>query len=163
MENISEFYPVILECVVKLVRIVIAIIFSTIVIPWVKNSAIPWLKEKQLYGIIQKFVRAAEKLADAELITKESKLDYVISLLVKRGIEVTPEVRAMIESAVGDLDDELAHGMMSLVEAINNAGNMDNVVFENGKATVEVPAGGDNKEEEDPAEEESEEPVEEEE
>lgn len=150
MENISEFYPMILECAVKVVRLIIAIVFSTIIIPWVKKSAIPWLKEKQLYGIIKKFVRAAEKLADADIISKESKLDYVIGLLTKRGIDVTPEVRAMIESAVGDLDDEIAHGMMSLVEAINNAGEMDNIVFENGKATIELEVG-------DPKEEESEE------
>ena len=136
MENISEFYPMILDCVVKAARIIIAIVFSTIIIPWVKKSAIPWLKEKQLYGIIQKFVRAAEKLGEAGTISKESKLDYVIGLLAKRGIDVTPEVRAMIESAVGDLDDELAHGMMSLVEALNNAGDMENIVFEDGKATV---------------------------
>ena len=136
MENISEFYPMILDCVVKAVRIIIAIVFSTIIIPWVKKSAIPWLKEKQLYGIIQKFVRAAEKLGEAGTISKESKLDYVIGLLAKRGIDVTPEVRAMIESAVGDLDDELAHGMMSLVEALNNAGDMESIVFDEGKATV---------------------------
>lgn len=148
MENISEFYPMILDCVVKLVRIVIAIIFSTIVIPWVKKSAIPWLKEKQLYGIIQKFVRAAEKLADAEIISKASKLDYVITLLAKRGIDVTPDVRAMIESAVGDLDDEFAHGMISLAEAINNAGDMEEIVFENGKATIEPSVGGDEEAEE---------------
>lgn len=153
MENISEFYPMILDCLVKAVRIAIAIVFSTIIIPWVKKSAIPWLKEKQLYGIIQKFVRAAEKLADAEIISKESKLDYVISLLVKRGIEVTPEVRAMIESAVGDLDDEITHGMMALVEAINNAGEMENIVFENGKATIEVELPEEIEDEADPAEE----------
>ena len=154
MENISEFYPMILDCVVKAVRIIIAIVFSTIVIPWVKNSAIPWLKEKHLYGIIQRFVRAAEKLADSEIITKDSKLAYVTGLLVKRGIEVTPEVRAMIESAVGDLDDEITHGMMSLVEAINNAGEMDSIVFEGGKATVEVevPKEGDDAAEEPAAE-----------
>ena len=148
MENISEFYPMILDCAVKVVRLIIAIVFSTIVIPWVKKSAIPWLKEKHLYGIIQKFVRAAEKLADSEIISKESKLDYVVGLLVKRGIDVTPEVRAMIESAVGDLDDEIAHGMMSLVEAINNAGDMGEIVFENGKATIETPIGGNEEAEE---------------
>lgn len=144
MENINEFYPMILDCAVKVVRLIIAIIFSTIVIPWVKKSAIPWLKEKHLYGIIQKFVRAAEKLADSEIISKESKLDYVIGLLTKRGIDVTPEVRAMIESAVGDLDDEFAHGMLSLAEAISNAGDVDEIVLENGNVTVETPTGGDN-------------------
>lgn len=146
MENFSEFYPVILDCAVKAVRLIIAIVFSAIVIPWVKKSAIPWLKEKHLYGIIQKFVRAAEKLGDAGTISKDAKLDYVIGLLGRRGIEVTADVRALIESAVGDLDDEFSHGMMSLVEALNTAGDIDNIVIEGGKATVEaeaIPAEGE--------------------
>ena len=140
MENFSEFYPMIVECVVGVAKVVIAIVFGVIIIPWVKKNAIPWLKDKQLYGVIQKFVRAAEKLGEAGTISKDAKLDYVIGLLCRRGIEVTADVRALIESAVGDLDDEVSHGMMSLVEALNTAGDIDNIVIEGGKATVEVEA-----------------------
>ena len=32
------------------------------------------------------------------------KLDYVVQMLEKKGITITPEVRAMIEAAVQDLD-----------------------------------------------------------
>lgn len=128
MQNFSEFYPAIFECAVKAVRIIIAIAFSTLIIPWVKNSAIPWLKEKQLYGSICKFVRAAEKLGEVGTISKNAKLDYVIGLLGKRGIEVTADVRAMIESAVGALDDEVSHGMMSLVDAIHTAEGVNEIV-----------------------------------
>ena len=55
-------------------------------------------------------------------------------------MNVTADVRAMIESAVGDLDDEISHGMMSLVEALNTAGDIDNIVIDGGKATVSVEA-----------------------
>ena len=48
-------------------------------------------------------VKAAEKMANAGSLTIP-KLDYVVQMLEKRGITVTPEVRAMIEAAVQDLD-----------------------------------------------------------
>lgn len=121
MENISELYPVIFDCTLKAVRVVIAIIFSGIIIPWVKRSAIPWLQEKHMCGIIKKFVRAAEKLAAAGTIGKEAKLDYVTALLRKRGIDVDVEVRALIESAVGDLDDEVAHSVYEIIDLLNRA------------------------------------------
>ena len=140
MENFSEFYPMIVDCAVGVAKVIIAIVFGVIIIPWVKKNAIPWLKDKQLYGVIQKFVRAAEKLGEAGTISKDAKLDYVIGLLNKRGVNVTADVRAMIESAVGDLDDEISHGMMSLVEALNTAGDIDNIVIDGGKATVSVEA-----------------------
>lgn len=121
MNDITVFYPMITECVVNVVRAVIAIVFGVLVIPWVKNSAIPWLKERQLYGMICKFVRAAEKLAEGGLIDKATKLDYVCGLLKRCGVEVTPEVRALIESAVGDLDDEFSNNIQNLADVILNA------------------------------------------
>ena len=136
MENISAFYPVIFECAVNVAKLIIAIVFSVIILPWVKNSAIPWLKEKRLYGTIKKFVRAAEKLGESGIIDKKSKLDYVCGLLVKRGIKVDADVRALIESAVGDLDDEISHGMLSLIDALNSASEMEDIVIENGKVSV---------------------------
>ena len=129
MDNVSNLYPMITQCATDILKIIITAIFSAIIIPWVKKSAIPWLKEKQLYGVIKKFVRAAEKLGDNGTIAKEAKLEYVTALLAKRGVKVGPEVRAMIESAVGDLDDELAHNMQQLVNAINEAGGEAAVVY----------------------------------
>ncbi len=128
MENIATYYPAIAECLVQVVRVIIMIIFGVLIIPWVKKNAIPWLKDKQLYTLICQFVRAAEKLGETGAITKEAKLDYVIGLLKRRGIEVTADVRAMIESAVGKLDDELTHGMMNLVDAIVNAEDIADMV-----------------------------------
>lgn len=136
MENISDFYPAMFQCAVSVVRMLIAIAFSVIIIPWVKKSAIPWLKEKHLYGIITKFVRAAEKLGESGTIDKSAKLDYVMALLAKRNITVDAEVRAMIESAVGDLDDEISQGMAALTEALNSAGEDVNIFYGDHTATV---------------------------
>lgn len=121
MTDMTVLYPMITECAVNLVKIAMTVIFGIIIIPWVKNSAIPWLKEKQLCNLIGKFVRAAEKLADAGTINKKTKLDYVISLLAQHGVKVTPEVRALIESAVGELDDELKNNLSNLANAITGA------------------------------------------
>ena len=65
---------------------------------------VPWLKEKQLYSRICTFVRAAEKLGDVGSIPKKNKKSYVVELLEDRGVLVTPEVDAMIESAVEELE-----------------------------------------------------------
>lgn len=137
MDNVSNLYPMITQCAMDILKIIITVIFSAIIIPWVKKSAIPWLQEKQLYSVIKQFVRAAEKLGENGTIAKEAKLDYVKALLTKRGVEVGPEVRAMIESAVGDLDDELAHNMQQLVNAINEAGGEAAVVYDEPDAPEE--------------------------
>ena len=58
------------------------------------------------------------------------------AVLQKNGIKVDATVRALIESAVGDLDDELTHGMMSLVDAINNADSASEFFYAEGKVTT---------------------------
>lgn len=62
---------------------------------------IPWLKEKKLYNIVKQFVQAAEKYGQTHDINKH---EYVINLLKERGIEISPVVEALIESAVEELD-----------------------------------------------------------
>lgn len=150
MTDITAFYPMITECVVNVIKAVIAVIFGVLIIPWIKNSAIPWLKEKQLYNMICKFVRAAEKLADGGLIAKSAKLDYVIGLLAHSGIEMTPEVRALIESAVGELDDGFANNLQNLANAITSEEHSDPIPAEGTasedepcEACVVAPAEGD--------------------
>lgn len=64
----------------------------------------PWLKEQKIYGQVVKFVRAAEKMAEAGKLDKAKKNAYVVALLEKAGVKVTPIVRAMIEAAVEELD-----------------------------------------------------------
>lgn len=72
---------------------------------YVKTKVIPWLEDKQLYTTVQRFVQAAEKLsATGELGTGSAKRDYVMELLKSKGIDCGPEVQALIESAVEELD-----------------------------------------------------------
>ena len=144
MEEMTNLYPMITECAVNVIKAVIAIVFSCLIIPWVKNTALPWLNEKHLCGKIAKLVRAAEKLADAGTISKAAKLDYVIGILVNCGIKVTPEVRAYIENAVGELDDEFSNNLAVLADAIVN---YEDTVTVDTDVTV-----GDAKEVEEPAE-----------
>lgn len=72
---------------------------------YIKTALIPWLKEKQLYSTVKKFVQAAEKLGSTGAIGKDKKKAYVVTLLESKGIEVTPEIDALIESAVQELDN----------------------------------------------------------
>lgn len=89
---------------VQIVAALIGVVVTAFVVPWLKNSAIPWLKEKRLYGLCTKFVRAAEKLAESGIIDKSTKKHYVIGLLEEKGVDITLEVDAFIESAVEELD-----------------------------------------------------------
>ena len=72
---------------------------------YIKTTVIPWLKEKHLYDTVKKFVQAAAKLGDVGTIPKANKKAHVIRLLENKGIKVTPEIDAMIESAVLELDN----------------------------------------------------------
>lgn len=144
--NISTLIPLITD----ILKAIIVIAFSVVIIPWVVKTAIPWMKEKRVYDFVRKIVVAAEKLAEAGTISKESKLDYVIAVLQKRGIEVDAPMRALIECAVAELDYELTHSMMSLVDAINNADDASEFFYTEGKVrTVEMDSragDGDEKE-----------------
>lgn len=90
--------------IVNIVFAVAGVVMLKIVAPWLQNVGIPWLKEKHLYSIVKKFVMAAEKMAEAGTIDKSAKLDYVLNMLRAKGVNITSEVRAFIESAVEELD-----------------------------------------------------------
>lgn len=99
-----SFWNEIAALAVKFVVAAIGIIFSAIVLPWIKTTAIPWLNEKHLYGVVKRFVMAAEKeFSGAEGAGAEKKI-YVISHLEKAGIHVNETVKALIEAAVEELD-----------------------------------------------------------
>ena len=106
MEEFAKLIiPNLLEFVVSLMLTVV----SCFLLPWIRRVAapfiretvVPWLKEKRLYGIVQHFVEAAEKLAENNTIDKK---EYVLNMLRDKGIEITPEIEAYIESAVKKLD-----------------------------------------------------------
>ena len=98
------FYADIASAILRLVLALVSTAVGVLVIPWLKSTAIPWLKEKRLYGIVKQYVRAAEKLAETGAIDRGMKKDYVVGLLGDKGFIVDDEVDAFIESAVKELD-----------------------------------------------------------
>lgn len=82
----------------------IIIAITGVITFYIKTVLVPWLQDKQLYTTVQRYVQAAEKLAEAGDLVSGSKKGYVIYLLQSKGIEVTPEIEALIESAVEELD-----------------------------------------------------------
>ena len=105
----NEFLNLLAENLLEFVLAVIATAITCFVIPWakstvspfIKETVIPWLKEKRLYGVVEHFVEAAEKYAENHEIDKKQ---YVVDLLKDKGIAITPEIEAYIESAVKKLD-----------------------------------------------------------
>ena len=113
-----------IELLVELVSVLLKIAVFGIVclltkyaLPWLQDVVVPWLKERQLYGTICHFVRAAEKLAESGAIERTDKKEYVVSLLKDKGITVTREINAMIESAVMDLDLTISGVMDKFMDA----------------------------------------------
>ena len=99
----NELIPTIVSVLLDAAITICVLIFTGAFLPWVVKVGIPWLKDKRLYAVVAIFVKAAEKQAEAGTLTIP-KLDYVTSMLEKKGITVTGEVRAMIEAAVKELD-----------------------------------------------------------
>lgn len=82
-----------------LVQLFIAGVGTVVVV-----KVVPWLKQLGIYSLIKVCVQAAEKLAETEQISKKQKKQYVEDALKNFGIEITPLVDTMIESAVKELD-----------------------------------------------------------
>lgn len=83
----------------------IILALTGVVTYYIKTALVPWLQDKQLYTTVQRFVQAAEKMGKTGAIPKDEKKAYVVSMLHGKGIIVTPEVEAFIESAVTELDN----------------------------------------------------------
>lgn len=104
-----EFLELLVSNVLEIVIAGLFILLTTYVTPWVKNVAgpflkntvIPWLEEKRLYGIVKHFVEAAEKLAENESFDKK---EWVIRKLEEKHVKITPEVEAYIETACKEID-----------------------------------------------------------
>ncbi len=100
-----DFYLQIASGVLQIVVALISLVFTAVILPWVKNQGIPWLKEKRMYSLVSKFVMAAEKLGETGVIDKTDKKKYVIRLLKDKGVDISPEIEAFIESAVEELEE----------------------------------------------------------
>lgn len=93
-----------LGAALRLVLLGVLCVFTKIVFPFIRNTVIPYLEDKHLMNIVRVCVGSAEKQGETGAIAKENKKAYVISLLRKKGIPITPMVKEMIESAVEELD-----------------------------------------------------------
>lgn len=113
----NAFYSEIASGILQIVCALISILLTAVVVPWLKTSAIPWMKEKQLYGVVKKFVQAAEKLAETGALEREDKKKYVINLLEQKGYHMNAETEAFIESAVKELDMSVEVGFGEILDA----------------------------------------------
>lgn len=117
----NEFTVIIIENLAEIVSAAISIIFSAVVLPWFCNTAIPWLKEKRLFGRVYRCVKAVEKMAESGAIEKIDKKQHAIKMLEKMGVTVDENVDAMIEAAVIDLDIALMKGFGILEGVLEEA------------------------------------------
>ena len=88
----------------KLLLLVVLWLAARILLPFLKNTVIPFLEEKHLMGIVRILTRSAEKQGETGAIDKSQKRDFVIKWLKKKNIQITPFVENMIEAAVEELD-----------------------------------------------------------
>ena len=109
-----DFYLQIASGLLQVAVALIGLVFSAVILPWVKVQGIPWLKEKRMYSLVSKFVFAAEKLGETGAIDKADKKKYVVRLLKDKGIDISPEVEAFIESSVEQLDGVLNEGIREI-------------------------------------------------
>ena len=89
----------------RMLLLAVLLLFSKIIFPLVTKTIIPYLENKHLMGIVRIFVASAEKKGETGEIEKANKKEYVIGLLEKRGVPITPLVLEMIEAAVEELDN----------------------------------------------------------
>lgn len=107
---------------IELLAVLIGLVFSAVILPFVRDTVIPWLREKRLLNLVGKFVQAAEKLGETGVIDKDTKKSYVLALLKSKGVVITPVVDAFVESAVLDLDKAFADGFEEIAEEFEEAG-----------------------------------------
>lgn len=140
--TVTEAVGSVISAGVKLILAVVTLILTKYVIPFAKNTVapfvretiIPWLKEHRLKALAESLVHGAEQLAKSGQITKEAKLQYVLDALKSKGVEITEEVRMIVEGAVLDLD-KTGKGLIQVVLEI----------LEDWKASLEdgLEAGGE--------------------
>lgn len=131
----NAFYGEIASGILQIVCALIGILLTAVVVPWLKTRAIPWMKEKQLYGLVKKFVQAAEKLAETGALEREDKKDYVVNLLEQKGYHMNAEAEAFIESAVKELDMAAEAGWGEILDTFEEEVDADP---EDMEATEEV-------------------------
>lgn len=120
----------VVSAVIKLVFAGITLVLSKYAIPFAKKTVapfirqtiIPWFEEHRLRSIVDRLVHGAEQLANSGQLPKADKKQYVVDMLTAMGIEVTPEVDAIIEGAVLDLDKTLKELLQAVLDDIKDKG-----------------------------------------
>ncbi|MFQ9095975.1 MAG: hypothetical protein ACLS5S_08935 [Faecalibacterium sp.] len=97
----NEVVTIVVNNLLEIVFAVLGASFTALVIPWLKDTGLPWLKEKRLYSIVKKFVEAAEKQAEAGTIDKATKKRFVVELLEANGITVSHYAQGTEKSVKG--------------------------------------------------------------
>lgn len=100
-EIVSDF----IAAALRLVLLGVTILFTKHILPFVKNTLLPYLEQKSTFNTIRVLVRAAEKKGETGVIPKDKKKIWVIGGLEALGITVTDLERDMIEAAVEELDN----------------------------------------------------------
>lgn len=132
----NAFYGEIASGILQIVCALIGILLTAVVVPWLKTSAIPWMKEKQLYGLVKKFVQAAEKLAETGVLDREDKKKYVVDLLEQKGYHMNAETEAFIESAVKELDMTVEAGWGEILDTFEEEVDADSEDMEAAEEVV---------------------------
>lgn len=121
----NEFYAEIIICVMRIIFAIVGIVLTSVLVPWLKNDFIPWTKEKHLYGLVRKFVLAAEKLGETIGMNGTEKKKYVIELLKAKGYALNPELDAFIEGAVREMDMAFSGYMDDIADVFDDEDSVD--------------------------------------
>lgn len=101
--NANDWAQIVLA-VFRFVLAVATVVFAGVALPWLRKEGLPWLKEHRLYSLVRRLVQAAEKMYEYDECASNAKHDYVVNVLKSKGIEVTSEIEAYIDSAIEELD-----------------------------------------------------------
>lgn len=96
----SEINTLIAQIIPLLIALFFAVLGSIITV-----KVLPYIADQRQYKRIRQFVQAAEKLANAGKLPKDEKNEYVLQLMEDAGIPVNQITKALVESAVLELDN----------------------------------------------------------
>lgn len=117
---LDEILKVLVDNGLEVIIACISILVSYYIIPVIKNTMIPFLKEKRLLSIIKNLVEGVEKMAESGQLEKTDKKAKVVELLKSKGINVTVEVEILIEACVKELDLATSTIIKEIKETDNN-------------------------------------------
>ena len=100
-----EYMNEIVSLLVKAASLGCLALFSTVVLPWLKNQSFFWI------------VKAAEKLGKTGAIPKAKKKEWVIELLTRWGYKVDEKTEVFIEAVLTDLDNAAQEALSKIDEA----------------------------------------------